>query len=148
MEDNSDDSDDDFFGRGSVVFNEEVVCFCILISFLGYILKVILFIGVVWRYDIIFWEKNNIWVGFGGEKIWFFLLCLRFLCWFLVIYVIILLIWLWYLILKRYVCYFGVNWWFMMIGFGMVVKFCVIWNFLICVCYDICVLCFKFGKYS
>lgn len=72
MEDNSDDSDDDFFGRGSVVFNEEVVCFCILISFLGYILKVILFIGVVWRYDIIFWEKNNIWVGFGGEKIWFF----------------------------------------------------------------------------
>lgn len=47
MEDNSDDSDDDFFGRGSVVLNEEVVCFCILISFLGYILKVILFIGVV-----------------------------------------------------------------------------------------------------
>lgn len=61
MEDNSDDSDDDFFGRGSVVLNEEVVCFCNLISFLGYILKVILFIGVVWRYDIIFWEKNNIW---------------------------------------------------------------------------------------
>lgn len=60
-EDNSDDSDDDFFGRGSAASNEEVVCLCILLSFLGYILKVISFIGVAWRYDTTFWEKNNTW---------------------------------------------------------------------------------------
>lgn len=60
-EDNSDDSDDDFFGRGSAASNEEVVCLCILISFLGYILKVISFIGVAWRYDTTFSEKNNTW---------------------------------------------------------------------------------------
>lgn len=44
MEDNSDDSDDDFFGRGSVVLNEEVVCFCNLMFFRLY-----------FKGDIVYW---------------------------------------------------------------------------------------------